>query len=224
MTDKNDGSKEIKANSVQSQGRPSNGPERSGPKSRSQDQVTGRSSQTPKTDQVAKSSPKPKSNPNGSSSVTRSPTNVSGIQHGQVINREAASQTLRSLLTNFTLRHFLPAVSVSKIMEAFGSTKWEALEPFLKNLRIETNYLKEKDSGNDKVKHLTIKKLGRMRVPILDEESKQKTDESGKLQWEGPESYAPGSAVTLKFALKSDGMISVKDYFKKCQSCTQSSN
>ena len=193
----------------------SDGSRKKGPNSKSQDQVTSRSSPAPKTNQTVKSSPQPKSNTNGSSVIARSPKPSSGTQRGQLVDHETASQTLRNQLTNFTLRHFLPAVSFSSITKAFGSTKWEALEPFLKNLRIETRYLKEKDSGKEKVKAMTIRKFGRMRLPILDDQGEQKTDEGGKRQWEGPEDYAPGSAETLKFALKSQGMISMEDDFKE---------
>ncbi|CAF9936207.1 MAG: hypothetical protein ALECFALPRED_006733 [Alectoria fallacina] len=104
-----------------------------------------------------------------------------------------------------------PAIAVIELMKQFGVSQVQPLEKFLRNIRIQTTYLKT-ETGEPKPNVLTIKGFGRMRDPEVDEKGVQKVEDQ-KLKWKGEADASPGNAIDLKFLRGPGEMISVKDYF-----------
>ena len=87
-----------------------------------------------------------------------------------------------------------------------------ALEEFLKGLRIETEYLKDVTTGEPRRRILKIKGFGRMRYPAFNDDGTHKKDEQNKVQREDEAETTPGNARDLKFP-RNGKMISVIDYY-----------
>ncbi|CAD6592727.1 MAG: hypothetical protein ASARMPREDX12_006419 [Alectoria sarmentosa] len=119
--------------------------------------------------------------------------------------------------TNFLLKMnnecspVYPAIAVIELMKQFGVSRVQPLEKFLKNIRIQTTYLKT-ETGEPKPNILRIKGFGRMRDPEVDEKGAQKVEDQ-KLKWKGEADANPGNATDLKFLRGPGEMISVKEYF-----------
>lgn len=109
-----------------------------------------------------------------------------------------------------------PAVKVMEIMKQFGVSQVQPLKRFLKNIRIETSYVKT-ETGESKTKVLTIKGFGRMREPEIDEKGLQKVEKQ-RLKWKGEADANPGNANNLRFLRGPGEMISVRDYFAESKS------
>lgn len=109
-----------------------------------------------------------------------------------------------------------PAIAVIELMKQFGVSQVQPLEKFLRNIRIQTTYLKT-ETGEPKPNVLTIKGFGRMRDPEVDEKGVQKVEDQ-KLKWKGEADASPGNAIDLKFLRGPGEMISVKDYFAESRS------
>ena len=109
-----------------------------------------------------------------------------------------------------------PAIAVIELMKQFGVSQVQPLEKFLKNIRIQTTYLKT-ETGEPKLNVLIIKGFGRMRDSEVDEKGAQKVEDQ-KLKWKGEADANPGNATNLKFLRGPREMISVKDYFAESKS------
>lgn len=118
------------------------------------------------------------------------------------------------LKTKFPLTY--PVVKEIDVMKQFGGSQMQPLEKFLKNIRIKTSYLKTK-TGKPKTTVLTIRVLGHMREPKIDEKGLQKVEDQ-KVKWNSEVDSHPGNATNLGFLRDPGEMISVKEYFVESKS------